>query len=169
MLRYLIIGCGGSGKSTLARSVAEICSIPYIDTDSLYWKEGWVLAEDKDVVNQLPLEADSWAIDGNFVDNRSQVWERADTIVWLDLPPSCILWRITKRNMVWWITRKATWSGNRMPLSRALSGIRHTFKQISRFREGFPEFLKEYEHKEIIIFRSQKSCDEWLERLGRNS
>ena len=146
MSRYIIIGCSGSGKSTVARKIAETCDLPYYDTDSLYWRKGWGLSTDEEVIAALPLDSERWVIDGNFVGHRDTVWKRATSIVWLDLPARTIMFRVTRRNLGWWIRRTPTWSGNRMPLRIALSGILHAWKQLRRTRDRYPSFLKEFNH-----------------------
>ncbi|WP_457603074.1 hypothetical protein, partial [Nitratifractor sp.] len=63
----------------MASQIAQICNIQYVDTDSLYWRRGWDLSSDEEVVSQLPLLSNEWSIDGNFVAHRDTVWERADS------------------------------------------------------------------------------------------
>jgi len=165
MKRYLIIGASGSGKSSMAKAVADICSIPYTDTDALYWREGWVLRNENDVVDELPLGEANWVFDGSFRSCHEQVWPHATSIIWLNLPPHIILRRITKRNLGWWFSRKPTWSGNIMPFSRAMAGIRHTSSHLKQIQMDFPEFLELYTDKDIHILSSPDECSEWLRNL----
>jgi len=64
-----------------------------------------------------------WVLDGNFDDAREFVWARADTIVWLDYSRAVVWSRLIRRNLEWFLSGEPTWSGNRMTLSHALSGI----------------------------------------------
>ncbi|WP_159434718.1 (d)CMP kinase [Rubritalea squalenifaciens] len=163
--RYLIIGCSGSGKSTLARAIAECMEIPYYDTDSLYWREGWELRSDEDVVQSLPLDSPNWVLDGNFVGMREEVWNRATCIILLDLPPAETIWNTTRRNLGWWIKRTPTWSGNVMPLRIALSGIKHSKQQTKRFAEDFPNYLTEHEDKQIFRIRKRSDLEKFMASL----
>lgn len=70
----------------------------------------------------------AWILDGNFDDQRVSVWQRAATIIWLDYSLWRILFQVSNRNLGLWLSQQPTWSGNRMTLKRAVSGIRHSFK-----------------------------------------
>lgn len=144
MPRYIIIGCSGAGKSTLARKIAEICALPYHDTDALYWQKGWLLSSDEEVIDALPLDSEHWVIDGNFVGHREAVWGRATSIIWLDLPTRIIMSRVIRRNLGWCFRRKPTWSGNRMPLRIALCGIVHAWKRFPQIRNNYPTYFDDF-------------------------
>ena len=42
---------------------------------------------------------DGWVIDGNYSAVQPLVWERADTVVWLDLPRHTVMRRIIWRTI----------------------------------------------------------------------
>lgn len=101
MRRALILGPGGAGKSELARQISSKTGLPVTHLDVLFWQEGWTPAPRDEAVAQLAsvVATDRWIIDGNFLkyadaDGR---FERADTVIFLDLPRATCLWRITKR------------------------------------------------------------------------
>jgi adenylate kinase family enzyme len=59
------------------------------------------------------VSAEGWVIDGNYSAIQPLVWERADTVIWLD-PPR---WTVMRR-IIWWTIRRAAgrtelWNGNR--------------------------------------------------------
>ena len=155
MSRYLLIGYSGSGKSTLARKISHLTSIPHCDSDSLYWDSQWNLVSDDEVVAQLPLNNDSWILDGNFVKHRDQVWSRATTIIWVNPPFMKGMLRLVKRNMIWWISRKPSWGGSRMPLNIAISGITHGWKRRRKSQSDFTQFISEYPDKLILKIQTR--------------
>ena len=157
MSRYLLIGYSGAGKSTLARKISRLTSIPYINSDSLYWDSEWNLTTDEEVVAQLPLNDDSWILDGNFLSHRDQVWSRATTLIWVNPPPMKGMFRLIKRNLGLWISRKPSWSGSRMPLNITVSGIAHGWRRRRRNQSGFAQFISEYSDK--VIFKIQTRSD----------
>ena len=48
---------------------------------------------------------------------RDLVWDRADTVVWLDLPRSLIMRRVVVRTVRRVLTRERLWNGNQEPFS----------------------------------------------------
>ena len=163
MSRYLIVGCSGSGKSTLARKVSKLRSVPHIDTDNLYWNKDWGIASDREVIDQLPLDDDQWVLDGNFVGNRAEVWSRATSIIWIDPPKAKVMYRLSKRNLGWWLFRKSSWTENRMPFKIALSGIIHGWKRFGTIQESYPKFMDEYSDKRIHRIRSKSEYDAFVD------
>ncbi len=163
MQKIVVIGSTGSGKSTLAEQLAARLDVPYIPTDPLYWGKGWRRVPLTEVHNRIaevtaqPL----WVLDGNFDDAREVVWRRADTLIWLDYP-RCVVWpRLVRRNLGWWVSGRPTWSGNRMTLRVALSGIRHGLRGYSAKRRLYPEWLSSCGAL-VIRFRSPVEAAVWL-------
>ena len=138
-----------------------------IASDPFYWKHDWQ-AVTTEAVRQRVTEAtagDAWIIDGNFVSERDVVWARADTIIWLDYPLALALWRVCRRNLGWFLTRQATWSGNRMTWSRAWSGICHARRGFTQKRVTYPACLAEFSHLNTLNFRSPREAECWLSTL----
>lgn len=99
MRRVMIMGPPGSGKSTLARALGERTGLPIFHLDRSFWRPGWVEAP-ADVfraeVERIALLA-AWIIDGNYTAAVELRLERADTLVYLDVPPWRTLPRILRR------------------------------------------------------------------------
>ena len=99
MQRVAVIGSGGAGKSTLAVELGARTGLPVIHLDREFWRPGWQPTPD-DVwearVGEL-VQGDRWIIDGNYGGTMPIRFERADTVVFLDLPRAlCLLsviWR----------------------------------------------------------------------------
>jgi adenylate kinase family enzyme len=110
-----VAGTSGSGKSTLARELAGICSVPHLELDSVFHQQGWAPLppdEFRDRVARF-ISGDGWVVDGNYSAVRDLVWERADTVVWLDLPKHLVMRRLIWRTVRRVVTRKELWNGNR--------------------------------------------------------
>jgi adenylate kinase family enzyme len=113
--RISVVGTSGSGKSSVARELAAALGAPYVELDALHWLPGWV-ERPREEFAELAQEAaagEFWVIDGNYSKiAQPLVWDRADTVVWLDLPRRTVmrqvLWRTIKR-----VTgRQELWDGN---------------------------------------------------------
>ncbi len=99
MRRVVIIGCSGSGKSTLARRLGDITGLPVTHLDALFWQPGWVepdKASFHDEVRRL-ARGDRWIIDGNYSLSLPERLDRADTVIFLDIPRRLSMWRISRR------------------------------------------------------------------------
>lgn len=101
MQRVVIIGQPGSGKSTLARALGDITFLPVIHIDKIHWKSGWV-ERDRAEKTQMTLDiiwAQSWIFQGGHSATYEARLARADTLIWLDLPPGVRLWRVLARTI----------------------------------------------------------------------
>lgn len=118
MQRVSVVGNSGSGKTTLARQLARQLAVPYVELDGIFHQPGW---------QELPLEEfrrrvgeiaarDAWVVDGNYSAVRDLLWDRADTVVWLDLPRSLVMRRVIGRTFTRAIKHEELWNGNVEPL-----------------------------------------------------
>jgi adenylate kinase family enzyme len=99
MERVAVVGSGGAGKSMLARQIGAITGLPVTHLDHCYWSPGWVpMPDDEWVAFQCRLlGGDRWLVDGNYDATLELRAERADTIVFLDLPRRVCLTRAVRR------------------------------------------------------------------------
>lgn len=99
MNRIAVIGCGGSGKSTLSLALGNSLSIPVHHLDCMFWEPGWISIERKEFVHkqEVLFEQNQWIIDGNYGGTMDLRLEKADTIIFLDLPTIICLWGVLSR------------------------------------------------------------------------
>lgn len=96
-MRITILGLPGSGKSTLARNISEKLRIPYIHIDR-FWLEGGgghnsrttpdpekAHANVREKVLEA-IQAESWVSDGVYRLVQPEIANRADAVVFLDIP-----------------------------------------------------------------------------------
>jgi hypothetical protein len=65
----------------------------------------------------MAVAAPAWVVDGNYSVVRDLVWDRADAVVWLDLPRRLVMRRVILRTLRRAVTREALWNGNREPMT----------------------------------------------------
>ena len=117
MRRISVVGSSGSGKSTFARELADRLDVPWIELDAVNHQPDWVPLP----VEQFRAEArslaegETWVIDGNYygIGVQEIVWERADTVVWIDLPKATAMGQLIRRTLHRGITRQVLWNDNR--------------------------------------------------------
>lgn len=99
MKRVMISGGPGSGKSTLARALGAATSLPVHHMDQIHYKPGWEprpLAEKISLAHAVENSA-SWIFEGGLSATYDHRAARADTLIWIDLPPALRIWRVVKR------------------------------------------------------------------------
>ena len=176
--RIVIVGTTGSGKSTLGREIGQRLGIPHIELDALHWDPGWQEAPN-DVMRERVkkvIASESWAVDGNYGIVRDLTWARAELIIWLDYALSVNFWRLLTRTLRRAITKEVIWNDNREPFWPHLkiwsdkSLFKWLLKTYWRRKKEYPALLAlpEYQHLELIRFKSPRETDVWLEQLVKN-
>jgi adenylate kinase family enzyme len=99
MQRVVVLGAGGAGKTELAHTIARRAGLPIVHLDLLFWRPGWELAprEEARAALDAAVAAERWIIDGNFLSAGDARFERADTVVFLDLPRTTCIARVLRR------------------------------------------------------------------------
>jgi hypothetical protein len=115
-------------------------------------------------------------IDGNYrtVVVDGPVWQRADTVVWLDPPRRVVMRQVVTRTVRRSVTRQELWNGNREPLRNFLSWdpkrsiIRWAWTQHHEYQVRFGTAMTSpsWAHVEFVRLRSRREADDWLRALG---
>lgn len=96
MQKILVTGNAGSGKSTLSKKLEEKLKIKVYSLDKIVWQQKWKKTVDnkkKELIKEL-TNKDTWIINGVS----SDVFNEADTIIFLDFPRKICYWRAFKCN-----------------------------------------------------------------------
>ena len=168
-----MIGGSCTGKTTLSRELAPRLRVPHVELDSLHHGPGWQEASPE--VLQARVDAalaaapDGWVVDGNYHGKLgTSVLERADTVVFLDLPWSVALRRVlrrTARRVVW---REELWNGNRETLRNALSRrsiVWWVVTQHGKYRRNWPSRYEALPHLRVVRLRSPREVCAWLQSI----
>jgi adenylate kinase family enzyme len=113
--RILVVGVTGAGKSTLAQALSGRLGLPYHEMDTLYFNgPGWAVNSDfSEDVSRLAAEP-RWIIDSlGYPEVRDLLWDRADTVIWLDYPRRVVMPRVLRRSFRRTVTREVLFGGNR--------------------------------------------------------
>jgi len=158
-----------SGKSTVGRAAAERLGLPYTELDALHHGPNWAEATAEELRAKVePLVArDGWVIDGGYTAKIGRlVFDRADTIVWLDLPMRVWLPRLIRRTYRRLRKDEELWNGNKESIRGALLGwdALIPFALRSHFRRR-REYPVELAGLPVLRLRSQAAVDDWLETL----
>jgi adenylate kinase family enzyme len=164
--RIAVVGAGGAGKSRLSRALGQTLDLPVVHLDAHYYGPGWQplpLVEWADRQRQLAA-GERWVMDGNYASTLDLRLERADMIVYLDLPPLLCAWQVLRR-----------WAlGHRRPVPDLPPGLRPKIDRrflwyVLTFRRRRPGLLAELGQRDrgtaIVILRSHRQVRRFLSRL----
>jgi adenylate kinase family enzyme len=167
--RVIVTGLAGSGKTTFSLALGAKTGLPVIHLDLHFWKPGWVAPSETEWREKQcgVLAGNAWIADGNYHETLDLRLERADTVVFLDLP--------------WWIcSGRAFLRGFRMP-SELPGGCEYSVWMrlrdewrlavgIWRNRRSEPEREHEVisqhgQHVALHVLRSKRAVREFLDGL----
>ena len=162
MKKIVIIGCPGSGKSYFSKKLKEKLNIPLYHLDMIWNKEDKTTLTREEFVVKLQkiFNTESWIMDGNYQSTLDFRISNSDTVILLDYPLDVCLNGATSRVGI---------KRDDMPWKE--DKLDENFKQyIIKFSENnLPEIyniLEKYkDSKEIIIFKSRKEADNYLNNL----
>lgn len=166
--RVLVAGTSGAGKTTVATKVAGLLGLPRVELDSLFHGPGWrqraSFATDVDAFSR---EA-TWVTEWQYTSVRALLAERADLLVWLDLPRPQVMRQLVRRTVVRRLRRDELWNGNlEPPLWTVFTDPDHivrwgwrthaaTAERVADLHRGRPELV-------VVRLRTRAEVERWLD------
>jgi adenylate kinase family enzyme len=175
--RVSVVGSTGAGKSTLARALAKRLGVPYVELDAFMHQPGWQPRPDAEFMYEVDkaTSGPGWVVDGNYgrFVIEGPVWQRADTVVWLDLPKRTVMRQLIARTVRRAVTREVLWNGNREPLSNFLSRdpddsiILWTWVKYDEFVQRYVDAMADPRWRDMtfVRLRSHAEARRWLESI----
>jgi adenylate kinase family enzyme len=167
-VKVAVIGsASGSGKTTLARELARRLDAPFVELDALVHGPNWTETPNDVLRAQLePVVAgDSWVLDGVYRGKLGDfVLERADLVVWIDLPLRVWLPRLLRRTHRRIRDREELWNGNRETWRNTLGWnglIPYAFRIFVHRRRDYPRELARFP---VARLRSEREVAAFLDR-----
>ena len=171
--RINVVGTSAVGKTSMAAALAALLEVPHVELDALHWEPNWTEAPDHVLRERVraAIAGDRWVVDGNYSKVRDLLWERAEAVVWLDLPLRTVLWRYARRTVRRIARREELWSGNRERLSTHLfthdSLLWWILTTYRKRRREYPPLLAARPELAAIRLRSGRAADSWLADVRR--
>lgn len=113
--RVLVAGTSGAGKTSLAARLERVLGMPHVEIDALYHGPGWTprqsFAREVETFSARP----TWVTVWQYGSARALLAERADLLVWLDLPRARVLRQVVARTVRRRLRRQKLWNGNVEP------------------------------------------------------
>ena len=154
MQRVVVVGPGGAGKTVFAERLSQRTGIPVVHLDRIFYRDGWAELPREEAVAALEaaIAGERWIVDGNFLDAGDSRFERADTVVFLDLPRWLCLARIVRRRI-----RDRGKARADLPGSEGLDWA------FMRWTWRFPH---ELDLPNVVRLRTRREADAMIQRSG---
>lgn len=170
--RVLVAGTTGVGKTTTAGRIARALGIPHTEVDSRYHGPGWVPRPEFVAEVEAYTSEPTWVTEWQYHQVRAMLVERADTLVWLDLPIPVAFWRLLRRTIRRRVGRVELWNGNVEPpfwtfFTSKDHIVRWSLRTQWKMRQQVPPLEHSAPHLRIVRLRSQRAVDAWVDRLTR--
>ena len=159
------------GRRRSAVSSRGASEVPFHELDALHHGPDWTEATADELRARVePLVAeDGWVVDGAYRGKLGDlVLERAELVVWLDLPLRIWLPRLVRRTVRRVVRREELWNGNRETLRNVLfsrdSLVLYALRAHFRNRRRYPETLAPYD---VVRLRSPREVERWLAEVTK--
>lgn len=168
--RILVAGTTGTGKTTLARAIGARLDLPTTELDALFHGPAWEPRPTfLDDVRALAA-TDRWVTEWQYPQARPILLERADLLVWLDLPFRTTLARLVPRTVRRRVRREELWNGNvEAPLWTFVTDPEHVVRWAIRSRRLLAELVPAAQRTRpdlrVVRLRSQRDVDAFLAAL----
>ncbi len=141
----------------------------HVELDAVNWQENWISLEpevfQKRVASILDANKGGWVVDGSYHERLGElVRERADTILFLNIPLIITVPRVIKRSIKRVLSKELLWGKNRETLKGASYLVMWTVKYHRRRvkkMEALEESLLGTDTK-YIMFRTNAAARKWL-------
>ena len=174
MKRVVVAGIAGAGKSTTARRLSELLDLPYYELDGFVEGPGWSVLPDYRERTERMVATDAWVTDGIYYPPGVEdlLLERADTVVWLDLPRALVVRRLVGRTLRRGLPpRPVLVNGNKERLWAVLlptSPLRTAWREHGDYRRRLGRTLQDRSF-DVVHLRSAAEVDAWLAGLAEGA
>ena len=165
--RILVAGTSGSGKTTLAERIAAIVGAPHTEIDSLYHGPNWTPRDSFMLDVALLAAQPTWVTEWQYSRARPLLLQRADLLVWLDLPRAVVMRRVIQRTAQRRLHKTVLWNGNlEPPLSTFFTDRDHIVRWAWRTHhedaERVAAAVASRADLRVVRLTSQHDADRWL-------
>lgn len=172
--KIVVIGDSCSGKTTLARDLSKKLGIKHIELDSLFWEGNWKNVDTIEFKKRITsaLQDTNFITDGNFSMARDVIWDKTDTIIWIDLPIWIILTRFFSRSISRSLKKELLWGKCQETLRKSIFSKDSLFMWIIsthyKRKRTYSKIMKDdaYSHINFIRLNSAKEVNKFIKQIS---
>jgi len=134
MKKIAVFGKPANGKSTLSKKLAAATGIELHTLDSILYKKNGDEV-DREIYNEIHesiLTSEAWIIEGfgpmDSLDSFNKRLEKADTLIYIELPYTVTYWLVTKRLLKGLFVKPEGWPDG----SSVVKGSLNSYKVLKR-------------------------------------
>lgn len=161
------MGCPGTGKSTIVKELASKMKCKFYHLDDLLWKRKYDIKRDhEELIEKLKtiIKKEKWVIEGTSRKWVNNSFEKADLILFLDLPIKVITFRLIKR----YLHRKYIKKEKNMETlidNLKLAKVSHKIRsETEKDINSFKSILNKHKGKTLHL-KTQKEIDLFIENF----
>jgi adenylate kinase family enzyme len=173
-VRLAVIGPSGSGKTWLSSQLASSLGLRHIEVDALFHGPEWESASVDELRERVAeaTEGDDWVSDGTYHQMIGElVFERVETVAWLDLPVHQVVLRLLRRTYIRKKHKVELWHGNlEGPWRESLRFlVWPAFKRSFENRRQLPALFARHPHVRVHRLRSDQEVRSYVDALASGS
>ena len=166
--RVLVAGTSGSGKTTLAGRIGAALEIPHQEIDALFHGPGWTPLPSFMAEVERFSSGPRWVTEWQYRVARPLLAERAELLVWLDLPRRTVMRQVVVRTLRRRLRRELLWNGNvEPPLWTVLRDRDHIVRWAWRTHrtnaERVARLVEQRPALPVVRLRSRAEVEDWLD------
>ena len=166
-MRVAITGPSGSGKTSRAAELSRAAGLRHVEIDALHHGPNWQSCGPEVLRERVlaAIEGDGWVADSTYHGMLGNlVSERADVLVWLDLPIPLVMWRLLRRTHVRGRDKVELWNGNVEPGWR--ESLRYLiWPAVTRAFANRRDFPRRYAHLRVQRLRSDAEVRAFVQSI----
>lgn len=165
--RVLVAGTSGAGKTTLAARVSAVTGAPHVEIDALFHGPGWTPRPSFEADVLAFCSESDWVTEWQYHHVRDLLADRADLMVWLDLPRATVMRQVVGRTLRRRLRREPLWNGNlEPPLHTVFTDPEHILRWAWSTHHLSSERMQALQQRRpglpMVRLLSRNDVDRWL-------
>lgn len=168
--RVVVAGISGAGKTTTASVISARLQLPHLEIDALFHGPDWTEREAfLDDVRRF-VAGPRWVTEWQYPVARALLLDRAELMVWLDLPTRTAMRRVVSRTVRRRIRRTPLWNGNiEPPLHTLLTDrdhiVRWTWTHRHEIGQKVAAAVESHPELPVVRLTTDREVRRWLRGL----